>query len=175
MTRCRPETRARAVLALLDPWLDRVDRGLGFGDVDLARTRSRLGSLVHRVRAVAVRGEHPDLVGLTIDSRASSRHAAIDALLSFARSSHAPGISPAEVEAKTSELTSAEDAAFEDGSLFVQRLLEQIRRAPARAVAGRFDLDEPVDLGPNPANVVRMPGVTSDQARAMTDRVMGAS
>ena len=176
MTRVRPETRARAVLALLDPWLDRVDRGSGFGDVDPARSRSRLASLVRRVRACAGQGEHPDFEPLTLESgeryesaKNARKMAAIDALLVFARESRAPEISPAEVEAKTAEFTAAEDRALDDGSLFVQRLLESLPRRPFRSGSRR------PRLRLVPPDGAEAEPLTPDQARALTDRVMGPS
>lgn len=120
----RPETRARAVLALLDPWLNRVDGGLAYGDIDLTGSRRRLASLVRGVRAVGLLLPPPDSGPLSMSASVSLRNDAIDALLTFARKIKidgigVAGISPEQVEAKTAEVDAGELAALALAERFI--------------------------------------------------------
>ena len=161
----RPETRARAVLALVVPLLDRLDRGTAYGDIDLTGTRELLSAHVSRVRAVAVLGQHPDLKPVKWESDADVRHAAIDAFLGAARSAGVRGISPEQVEAKTNEIAAKEDARLADATRFMCELLESLpRRRVHRKIVTVKRVQPPDGAAAEPLD--------PDQARALTDRVM---
>ena len=114
MTLAPPPTQARALLALLAPWIERVEAGPAPGDVDLTHARRRLAVSVRRVRAVAGGRVPTGLPDASVPTRRERQCAAVEGLVRRARALGAPGISDEELRKKVEEIAEGERAAHRD-------------------------------------------------------------